>query len=95
MLDYVLLLTLSLLALHCRYSRLSSTLSDSPGLLLSAQQALLQYIYKAHLSTVHLDDSELELSLTHSTQVPRTQLVEEELILTPLHGTGTQPEDSS
>ena len=65
------------------------------ALLLSAQQALPQYMYTAHLSTVHLDDSEVELSPTHSTQVPRAQLIEEELSLTPSHGAETQLENSS
>ena len=52
-------------------------------------------MYTAHLSTVHPDGSDLELNPPHSTQVSRTQLVEEELSLTPSHGTETQLEDSS
>ena len=79
---------------HRRYSGLSARISDSPGLLLSAQQTP-RNMYMAHLSTVHLGSSELGQNLTHSTQVPRAQLVEEELSLTPSHGSETQLEDSS
>ena len=56
---------------------------------------LLHSIYTVHLSTVHLGGSALELNPTHSTQGPRTQLVEEELSLTPSRSTETQLEDSS
>ena len=76
------------------YSGLASTLLDSPDSS-SRLSRLSHSIYTVHLSTVHLDDSELELRQTHSTQGSRTQLVEEELSLTPSHGTETQLEDSS
>ena len=88
------LLKLSLLGPHCRYSGLSSTLSNSPHSSLQLSRLSLT-IYTAHLSTVHLDDSELGLSLTHSIQVSRAQLVEESLSLTLSHSKETQLEDSS